>query len=182
MSLIYLLNVTTNRANFEKKVIDISAKLGINPNWLMAVMYIESCLNHKAVNFQKGDDLDPAQRCKYRATGLIQFMPNTAKRLGVTTSDLLLMSNVDQLGYVYQYLKPYTGKMKRFVDVYFAVFFPAAMGKPADYVMKTQKLSAAVIAKQNSGYDLDKNQEITVQEVETVILSRINSAYHHIIL
>jgi hypothetical protein len=62
------------------------------------------------------------------ATGLIQFMPSTAKSLGTTTDVLLSMNNIQQLNYVLAYLRPYKGKMNNFVDVYLAVFYPAAIG------------------------------------------------------
>ena len=67
---------------------DICCELQIRPNWLMFVMYFESRLNHRAVNRISG------------ATGLIQFMPSTARGLGTTTDALFNMSNVDQLYYV----------------------------------------------------------------------------------
>lgn len=37
------------------------------------------------------------------ATGLIQFMPSTAKQLGTTTDKLAAMTEVDQLDYVAKY-------------------------------------------------------------------------------
>lgn len=147
------------KAEFCAKLKEICSKLAINPEWLLAVMYIESRINPKAVNKYTG------------ATGLIQFMPATANSLGTTTAALQSMTAVQQLDYVYLYLKPYTGKMQSFVDVYFAVFFPAAIGKPADYVLQTSKLSADLIASQNSGYDLNNDNQITVAEVE----SKLNS-------
>ena len=142
------------KAEFCAKLKEICSKLAINPEWLLAVMYIESRINPKAVNKYTG------------ATGLIQFMPTTANSLGTTTAALQSMTAVEQLDYVYLYLKPYTGKMQSLMDVYFAIFFPAAIGKPADYVLQTSKLSAALIASQNSGYDINKDNQITVAEVE----------------
>ena len=82
MSLLFEEKVTRNRATFIAKVKSISAKLLIEPDWLMAVMYKESGINEKAVNPNGG------------ATGLIQFMPTTAKSLGTTTAALRAMSNV----------------------------------------------------------------------------------------
>jgi len=149
--------VKTNKEQFLLKVQTISQKLGINPDWLMCTMYLESRINPQAVNSYTG------------ATGLIQFMPRTAAALGTSTSSLYSMSNVAQLDYVYAYLKPYTGRMKSLVDVYFAVFFPAAIGKSDDTVLKTSTLSAGIIAKQNAGYDLNADKMVTVGEVKTKI-------------
>lgn len=166
MELIYSTRIIFNRIAFCEKVRFISEKLSIDPNWLMAVMYLESNLNHRAVNIYSN------------ATGLIQFMPATARMLGTTTENLLQMTNVEQLDYVYKYLYPYSNKFFRFCDLYFAIFFPAAIGRSKDFVLKTKKLPASLIAKQNKGYDLNGNFEITVQEVENAIFKRIKSDYH----
>lgn len=145
------------KAEFCNKLQTICDKLHISPEWLLAVMYVESRINPYAVNKYSG------------ATGLIQFMPATAKALGTTTAELLNMTAVDQLDYVYLYLKPYTGKMHSLIDVYFAIFFPAAIGKPSNYVLQTSKLSASLIASQNPAYDINSDGEITVAEVESKI-------------
>lgn len=146
--------IPNNKAEFCTKLQTICDKLHISAEWLLAVMYVESRINPYAINKYSG------------ATGLIQFMPATAKSLGTTTAELLNMTAVDQLDYVYLYLKPYTGKMHSLMDVYFAIFFPAAIGKPSDYVLQTSKLSASLIASQNAGYDINSDGEITVAEVE----------------
>ena len=136
-----------------------SVAVQIRPNWLMFVMYFESRLNHRAVNRISG------------ATGLIQFMPATARGLGTTTDALFNMSNVDQLYYVKKYLMPYRGKMKRWVDVYLAVFYPAALGNP-NYV-----ITRDVVAIQNPIFDINKDKDITVREIETVLRNKIPIKY-----
>lgn len=78
---------------FLNKVKEISARLGCNYKDLLAIMYSESGLNHQAVNKNGG------------ATGLIQFMPSTAKGLGTTTEELRNMSAVEQLDYVEKFLQ-----------------------------------------------------------------------------
>ena len=108
--------IKENREEFTEKVNNISNELGIDANWLMFVMWFESRLNPKAVNPISG------------ATGLIQFMPSTARSLGTTTDVLKRMNNVQQLDYVLAYLRPYKGRMKHWIDVYLAVFYPKAMG------------------------------------------------------
>jgi len=114
--------VTSNRAAFETKVRTIASSLGIEPDWLMAVMDFESGLSTTAKN-------------KYtNATGLIQFMPSTAKSLGTTVEALAAMTNLQQLDYVFKYLSPYKGRMKSLTDVYLTVFYPAAVGKPDSFV------------------------------------------------
>lgn len=152
--MILLNKVTENQQEFAAKVEHICWKLGIKPSWLMAVMWKESNINHRAVNNVSG------------ATGLIQFMPSTAVGLGTTVQDLKNMSNVEQLDYVYKYLRPYRFKFKSYVDVYLAVFFPVAIGKPDDYILQTQSLSASLIASQNRALDTDNSDSISKKEVE----------------
>jgi hypothetical protein len=104
-------------------------------------------------------------------------MPSTAASLGTSTAALVSMSNVEQLDFVYRYLYPYRWKMKSYVDLYFAIFFPAAIGKSKDYVLQTYRLPATLIADQNAIYDLDKNRQITVGEVETAIMRKVPLQY-----
>ena len=146
------------RDNFVNAVNYYSELLDIQPDWLVGVMWFESKLNPAAVNPVSG------------ATGLIQFMPATAKALGTTSEALRRMTAYEQMKYVYQYLKPYTGRMNGLVDVYFAVFFPAAIGASKDTVLQTSKLSAKTIARQNVIFDANKDDAITVGEVENYIL------------
>ena len=141
----------------QPKTAIVADMLGIRPEWLENVMWIESRLNPRAVNKTTG------------ATGLIQFMPATAKSLGTTTEELLEMDFDRQMDYVYMYLRPYRDKMSSQVDVYLAVFFPVAIGKPDSYVLQTAKLSPAIIAKQNAGYDLNKDNQVTKGEVAQAI-------------
>lgn len=166
--LIYAHLVKYNQLYFLNEVIRHSRNLGIDPNWLMGVMYIETA----------GTFSPSIQNPYSKATGLIQFMPSTAAALGTTIDELKAMNNLQQLNYVYRYLYPYRRRINSFVDCYFAVFFPAAMGKPSDFVIQTKTLSAGLIARQNPLFDLNKDQQITVYEVETALLGKINSEYH----
>ena len=163
--LLHINRVATNRDAFAGKVIEISKKLRIDPNWLMHVMYIESGLNHTAVNPYTG------------ASGLIQFMPATAAELGTTLDKLRSMSNVEQLDYVYKYLRRYRRKYKSYVDLYFAVFFPRAIGKPKNWVLQTSHIPPDVIARQNWHYDLNSDGKITVGELEKAVLKKVPAAY-----
>jgi hypothetical protein len=153
--------VKENKAEFLSKLIKIAALLGFDPNWLMAVMWSESRLNHRAVN-PNGN-----------ATGLIQFMPSTAKDLGTSVEALKAMSNVQQLDYVYKYFKGLKNKAKSFTDLYMYTFFPVALNKPDDFVLQTKNLSARRIALANPGFDLNKDFQITVGEFKLAILKRL---------
>ena len=143
------------RANFVEKVKNISQKLGIDPDWLMGVMWQESRLRPSAKNSISG------------ATGLIQFMPKTALALGTSTQALAAMDAVTQLDYVYRYYAPYSGQIRSFADTYFVTFFPAAIGKPDDWVLQTGALSAEKIAIQNNIYDVNRDGKLTVAELKS---------------
>lgn len=161
--------VTENKAEFLDKVKSISSKLLIEPDWLMAVMYKESRLNHRAVNSNGG------------ATGLIQFMPATAKGLGTTTAALRAMSNVEQLDWVYKYYKPYITKLNSYPDLYLATFFPAALGKADDWIIHSSNLSAATIAAANPVIDLNKDGKITVGEFKEYCYSQFDKATQNVL-
>ncbi len=170
MTLLFEQLILENREEFKAKVIEISQKLGINPNWLMLVFYIETAAAvYKIINHRIQNSIG--------ATGLIQFLKSTAIQLGTTTEALKRMSNIEQLDYVYKYLLPYRGKMKSLQDVYLAVFFPAAIGKPDDWVIQTKTISAEKIASQNQLYDLNRDKKITVGEIKQKILSFVPKGY-----
>lgn len=142
-------------ALFESRVVEIANNLGIDPNWLMIVMYFESGLNPSAVNKISG------------ATGLIQFMPATATRLGTTVDELKAMGAVEQLDYVEKYLAAYRGKMESLTDVYLSVFYPAAVGKSPEYVLGGN--NPQLVAAQNKIFDTNKDGVITKAEVTQYI-------------
>ena len=169
-------NKGESRAVFEQTVKDISAKLGINPSWLMMVMWSESRLNAQAVNKQAGDTDDALVRSAHRATGLIQFMPDTALNLGTTTVALYRMDAITQLQYVYRYFKSWSGKMKSYFDLYFVTFFPDAIGKPDDFILETAKKSRYIIAKQNPFFDVNKDGKLTVGEIRRRMYESIPTA------
>ena len=155
------------RAPFLAKVVEVCEKLAIEPDWLMLTMRIETA----------GTFSPEIQNAKSMATGLIQFMPTTAKALGTSIEALAQMSAVEQLEWVYRYLKPYAGKMHSYEDVYLAVFFPAAIGKPNDYVLQTKTLSAQKIASWNPLYDINKDGVIQKKEIRTKLLSFLPKDY-----
>jgi hypothetical protein len=172
----FKLNKGEKLPDIERKIQQICTLLGINPAWLMMVMWSESRLNAQSVNKQPGDSDNPQIRAATRATGLIQFMPDTALNQGTTTKALYAMTAIDQLGYVYKYFKPWTGKIKSYFDLYLVTFFPDAIGKPDDYILQTKKLSAATIAKQNPFFDVNKDGKLTVGEIKRRMYESIPKA------
>ena len=109
-------------SDFSKKVNAISKEIGIDPDWLVTVMHLESKLNPQAVN--------PITK----ATGLIQFMPATAKSLGTTTDKLFVTPAIEQLDFVKKYFSPYKNKLKSLTDTYLTVFYPVAITKPDSFI------------------------------------------------
>ena len=154
MNLFLYDQIPANKTAFANKVVEISKLLGINPDWLMLVMYFESKLNSKAKN--------PGSS----ATGLIQFLEATAKELGTTTAKLAAMTNVQQLDFVYRYLVRYQSKLKSVQDVYLAVFYPAAMGKDLTYIFPFSPRTVEL----NKIFDQDGNKQISVGEIRNLIV------------
>lgn len=155
---IVFINKVSNPIAFEKKVKEISYKLGIDENWLMFLMDFESGIDSARVN-------------PYGCVGLIQFCKNSSgvdyKTIGgkqYKLSDIKAMTNIDQLDLVYEYLKPYKGDMKTFYDLYFAILWPAALGKSDDYIINTGT---------NSIFDLNKNGVIAAGEVKQFLNDRV---------
>lgn len=162
MALLFENKITTNKEDFIKEVQQYSKALGIHPDWLMAVMGFETSLTFSPTI------TNPISG----AVGLIQFMPSTIeKEFGITVQKMKSLTNVQQLYYVYLYLKKYAGRMKSLVDVYFAVFFPIAIGQPLTWILKASNLSASVIANQNPIFDTNKDGTITVSEVSNAIIN-----------
>ncbi len=148
--------VKENKDAFLAKVKTISTALQIDPSWLMGIMYHESGLNHRIQN-------------SIGAVGLIQFMPDTAAYLGTNGPALKAMSNVAQLDYVYKYYKPAAGRFKSAYDLFAYSFMPLAVGKPDTWVFETSKLPASIIAKQNPGFDINKDGKITIAEYKAYL-------------
>ena len=147
---------------FKKKVVEICNKLGIKPDDLMAVMAFESWL-------------DPTTTNSIGATGLIQFLPSTAKELGTTTYALRNMTAVKQLDYVYEYYKPLAGKMKTLGDIYMAVLagkYSPSIGKPDSHVLWSK---GSRTYEQNKGLDINKDGNITKGEATQKVIDRRNT-------
>ncbi|WP_227544928.1 lytic transglycosylase domain-containing protein [Klebsiella variicola] len=135
---------------FKLKVIEVCERLEINPDYLMSCMA-----------FETGETFSPSVRNPNgSATGLIQFMSNTARSLGTTTNELADMTSVEQMDYVEKYFKPYAGKIKTIEDVYMVIFCPRAVGKPDSYILYDEGRSY----NDNKGLDLNKDNAITKYE------------------
>lgn len=159
--------ITTDKDKFLAKLSIICQNLGIKPEWLMICMAIES-----AKTF-----LPNIQNASTGATGLIQFMPSTAKDLGTTCDTLKGMKNYEQLDWVYKYFKPWTGKMRSFTDVYLVIFYPMAVGKPDSYPLGLTPEQQHIIAKYNPAYDINKDGMIQKSEIKEIVSKFIPAAW-----
>lgn len=150
---------------FRTKVIAICKALGMpmdtGPSNLMSCMAWES-----------GESFSPSIKngAGSGATGLIQFMPKTAIGLGTTVDKLAAMTAEEQLEYVYKYFLPYKGKLKTLSDLYMAILYPVAVGKPDDYVLF---VDGTIAYRQNKGLDLDLNQKITKAECSKKVTEKL---------
>lgn len=111
----------------------------------------------------KPDAVNPVSK----ATGLIQFMPATAKRLGTTIEDLLRMSRTEQAVYVEKYLKGAAQKGYRYQgDMYLTMAYPAALEWDADRVIAEP---GSLIWQQNPSWrDSTAGGKVTVRRVREV--------------
>lgn len=108
------------------------------------------------------------------ATGLIQFIPSTAKRLGTTVNQLGRMSAVEQLAYVEKYFEPYAGQMRSVYDCYIVVFAPAFLGHPDEQVLYSANGPTSLDRKRyryNRILDANRDGLITVADVKKQIRS-----------
>ena len=150
---------------FQQGVTGMSQRLGVNEGDMYAVM-----------SFETGGTFDPgiANAAGSGATGLIQFMPSTARGLGTTTEALARMSRTEQLQYVERYLvnagvKPGASLS----DLYMAVLFPAAVGKSDDFVLFGNGAMSGytgVAYQQNRGLDSNGDGSITKAEASAKVL------------
>jgi hypothetical protein len=138
-------------APFKRRVIEIAAEFGIDPNYLMAAMAFESART-----------FSPSIENPYSgAVGLIQFMPSTARGLGTSTAALKRMTALAQLDYVRRYFLPYKGRLKDLNDLYMAILWPRAIGRPSSYVLFAE---GSREYRQNKGLDVNTDGVVTKVE------------------
>lgn len=102
-------------------LVELGRQIDADPAWLANVIQWESRWNPAAYNRGSG------------ASGLLQFMPATAKRLGTTTAEIRGMTAAEQMRFIAAYFRPFSGRLRSQLDTYMAVFYPAAVGKGPGY-------------------------------------------------
>lgn len=145
--------------------LELCTKLKMNPDWLMA-----------CIAFETGETFSTSIKnaAQSNATGLIQFVEPTAVGLGTTLDKLEKMEVIEQLVYVGKYFEPYAKRIKTFSDMYMAILWPAAIGRPEDYILfdkNDRKYPKRYI--QNKGLDFDKNGLITKAEASAKAFKKL---------
>ncbi len=151
---------------FESKVREVSRKLNIPPEWLMAVMHSESKFDASVSNY-KGSG----------ATGLIQFMPGTAKEFGISVAQLKNLSHVEQLNYVYKYLEAKQTQFKAYetlTDLYIAILYPKALTEDFCYSLYAKP---SISYEMNAGLDQNGDGNVTIQDVDKYLKRKYPSAF-----
>lgn len=145
--------------DFTQAVIQMCKNLGwtaIYVSWIMSCMAFES-----------GETFSPSIKnaAGSGATGLIQFMPSTARDLGTTIENLELLSAESQLSYVEHYFRRYAKRIHDLPDMYMAILLPSKIGKPNDSVL----FSGGVPYRQNSGLDVNHDGKVTKLEAAALV-------------
>lgn len=142
---------------FKDKVIQVCAHLDMPPDYLMSCMA-----------FETGGTFSPSIKnaAGSGAIGLIQFMPKTAKGLGTTSEKLAKMTATEQLDYVKKYLNPYRSRLKKLEDVYMAILYPVAIGKPLTHTLFEEGSKTYT---QNKGFDANKDKKISLKEISSKV-------------
>ena len=145
---------------FISEVDRVSNKLGVSRNDLLSV-----------IDFETDGSFDPAQKNKAGSsgTGLIQFLDKTARSLGTTTEQLAQMTRVQQMQYVDMYLTQFADKINSPEDLYTAILYPAALGKPETYPLFREGDAAY---EPNKGLDTDGDGVVTRKEATKRALMR----------
>ena len=152
--------------DFQSGVTELAKKYNVPEDYLYAVM-----------SFESGGTFDPAQKnmAGAGATGLIQFMPETARNLGTTTEALSKMTRTEQLQYVDKYFQGTLKKGGSLSDVYMSVLLPAAVGKPEDFVLFGEggAYGGDRAYEQNKGLDANKDGKITKAEATAKVAAHL---------
>lgn len=148
---------------FITEVEAMAQRLGTQPEYLMAVM-----------SFETGGSFSPgvANAAGSGATGLIQFMPNTATELGTSTAALARMSAVDQLQYVERYFNNRSdpGDLNTLEGVYTTVLY----GSPRPDPNATLFSQGTAAYRMNAPLDTNRDGRITAGEATSFVRARID--------
>ena len=148
---------------FIREVEAMAQRLGTQPEYVLAVM-----------SFETGGSFRPDVRnaAGSGATGLIQFMPGTARELGTSTEALARMSAVDQLQYVERYFNNRSdpGDLNTLEGVYTTVLH----GSPKPDPNSTLFSQGTAAYRMNAPLDTNRDGRITAGEATSFVRDRID--------
>lgn len=125
------------------------------------------------MSFETGGTFDPSLRNRIGATGLIQFIPSTARSLGTTTDALGALTRTQQMDWVLKYFQAGPiSKLKKVTieDLYMAILWPVAVGKPLDYRL----FEAGTKAYQQNPLDIGNKGYVTKADAATKVKAHVN--------
>lgn len=149
-------------AAFVQEVERVSSKYGFSSGALIGLMQSESGVNPQARNPNGG------------ATGLIQFMPATARGLGTSTDALYRMNRVQQMRYVDAYFAPYASGLRGASagKLYAYVFLPGRANRSSGVLTQNPENYYT----HNRGLDMNRDGSITIADLDRRIAGKIREA------
>lgn len=120
---------------FKARLWAFSQRHGWNPDAIAAVMASESARTFRPDIASGGGTWQPGSS---KAFGLIQFIPSTARSLGIEPATLAGLSAEEQLIWVERFYERFgasLGSHSRPVDYYLATFLPWSVGKGFDVAL-----------------------------------------------
>lgn len=155
-----LATILRAQPEFWRELQAVAERLGTDPTWLLNVIACESLFDPGARNPLPGQT----------ASGLLQIIEGTARRLGTTTKAIRRMSPVEQLRLVERYLAPFGGRLNSLADVYLAVFRGVVI-EGGDEVVIVSSSKERRIYKLNKSLDLNGDGRIVKGELSLAALS-----------
>lgn len=153
---------------------DFSTKVALDPDWFMACFAFETMETFSTT-------IRPIKKSTGKpistAVGLIQWLEKTAVEQGTTTAKIAKMSRMEQLALAWRYFRmriKQFGELESLEDVYMAIHWPAAIGKPLNATMYAAGTSAYAA---NSGLDTDRDHIITKAEAGALVRQKLAKGY-----
>jgi len=153
-------------AEFKTKINSISQEVGMNPDWLLLVLYFES-------------GFSPTIHSPTGTVGLMQWTGARASEDGTTKDALQQMTVLQQVDVLRIDFLRAKGRLKSIYDVAMWIFRPEAVGKGADFKFSApqdgmntpREYVNKVIAKaKHAGFAVDSNGTINVAKNGTIEL------------
>jgi hypothetical protein len=151
-----------NDQAFLQEVQRVSSKYGFSQGALLGLMQSESGINPQSVNPKSG------------ATGLIQFMPSTARGLGTSTDALRRMNRPQQMAFVDKFFAPYASGLSGASagKLYAYVFLPARANRKSGVLTSAPEK----YYNENRGLDMNRDGSITISDLDQRIAKKAKEA------